>query len=139
MIWWYRNVFIDRNMPLTAVVQDAKPQVDIKPESGLLQLLGNGLSWVVARYQERAQLRYDWRVYKNLTDHQLEDIGLTRDDLHLLLQNQTPVIPQQRVETVKKRRAERLQTQLLRDSDLEMPIEIPRNSVCSNDCVNKVA
>lgn len=139
MNWWYRNVFIDRNMPLTAVVQDAKPQVDIKPESGLLQLLGNGLSWVVARYQERAQLRYDWRVYKNLTDHQLEDIGLTRDDLHLLLQNQTPVIPQQRVETVKKRRAERLQTQLLRDSDLEMPIEIPRNSVCSNDCVNKVA
>ena len=139
MMWWYRNVFIDRNMSLTAATQDAKPQEDTEPKRSLLRSIGKGLGWAAAKYQERAKLRYDWRVYKNLTDHQLEDIGLTRGDLHLLLQNKTPVIPQKRVKPVRKPKLFGPETQLMRDSDLEKSLEISRNRVCSNDCLEKVA
>lgn len=139
MNWWYRNIFVDRNMSLTNVKQATKQPEELKLMRNLLRYIRCGLSWLAAKYQEKAQFRHDWKVYKNLSDHQLEDIGLTRDDLYSLLHNKKPVIRQQRVKPVRKPKLFSSEVLLLRDSDLEKPLEISGHGVCSNDCGDKVA
>lgn len=137
MIWWYRNVFIDRNLPLTGAVSHAREHVSQNSGDGMGRSLINGLKWLKVKCLEKQKLRNDRKVYKNLSDHQLRDIGLTRSDLSLLLNNKTPVLAQQRVDTVRK--AAKPSAQMARDSDLERPPEIIRNAVCCNDSGEKVA
>ena len=139
MIWWYRNVFIDRNMPLTGPANDDSKRVSQKSESSLWRSTGNLLKVMKQKLQASLRSHYDWKVYKNLSDHQLKDIGLTRDGLTLLLHGQTPVLPQSRVKTVQKQKTVNRQKQLMNESDLEKAIELPKNIVCSNDCVDRVA
>jgi hypothetical protein len=139
MIWWYRNIFIDRNMPITGPASDDSKRVSQKSESSLWRSTGNLLKVMKQKLQASLRSHYDWKVYKNLSDHQLKDIGLTRDGLTLLLHGQTPVLPQSRVKTVQKQKTVNRQKQLMNESDLEKAIELPKNIVCSNDCVDRVA
>jgi hypothetical protein len=139
MIWWYRNVFIDRNMPLTSPASDNSKRVSQKSESSLWRSTGNLLKVMKQKLQASLRSHYDWKVYKNLSDHQLKDIGLTRDGLTLLLHGQTPVLPQSRVQTIKKQKTVNRHKQLMNESDLEKAIEIPKGAFCSNDCVERVA
>ena len=139
MIWWYRNVFIDRSMPLTGPVTFESKRVSQKPENSLWRLAGNLLKVMKQKTQESLRSHYDWKVYKNLSDHQLKDIGLTRDGLTLLLHGQTPLLPESRVKTVKKQQTVNRQKQLMNESDLEKAVEIPKGTFCSNDCAERVA
>jgi hypothetical protein len=139
MIWWYRNVFIDRNMPLTGSARDDSMRVSQKSENNLRCSVGNLLKAMKQKLQASLRAHYDWKVYKNLSDHQLKDIGLTRDGLTLLLHNQIPVIPQSRVKTVNKQQTVNHQSRLMNERDLEKAVELPKDVVCSNDCVEKVA
>ena len=79
MIWWYRNVFIDRSMPLTGPVTNDSKNFSQKSESILWRSAGNFLKTMKQKLQASLRSHYDWKVYKNLSDHQLKDIGLTRD------------------------------------------------------------
>ena len=138
MIWWYRNVFIDRNMPLTGSVSNGYQSVSQRTENSLWRSGGNTLAAMKQKIQESLRSHYDWKVYKNLSDHQLKDIGLTRDGLILLLHGQTPLLPQSRVKAVQKKTVN-LQEQLMNERDLEKAVEIPKGALCSNDCEKRVA
>jgi len=139
MIWWYRNIFIDRNMPLTGSASNEPQPVSQKAESRLWRASGNLFKAMKQKFQESLKSHYDWKVYRNLSDHQLKDIGLTRDGLNLLLHNQIPLLPQARVKTVKKQSNVNHQKPLMSERDFEKPVEIPSDIACSNDCVDKVA
>lgn len=139
MIWWYRNVFIDRSLPLTGDARyEEQPEIP-RAESGFKRLLVKVFIWGKAKVQEKLQSHYDWKVYKNLSDHQLKDIGLTRDDLGRLLHNKTPLISPQRVKTVQKPEATKPQIKPIKNVGIAKPIEIPGDIVCCNDSEERVA
>jgi hypothetical protein len=139
MNWWYRNVFIDRSLPLTGPASEEALTVKQKDEHKLWRLVVNISNAMRVKLQESLKSHYDWKVYKNLSDHQLDDIGLTRDGLNLLLHKQIPMIPEPRVKVAKKQKNVSRQTGLINQRDLEKAVELPRDIVCSNDCVEKVA
>ena len=139
MIWWYRNVFINRNLPLTGEQKQDRPHSDVQTNSRLIRLVSQAFGWLNAKLHEKLKSHADWKVYRNLSDHQLKDIGITRYDLHLLLKNKTPVIPQQKLSTVRKPIAPKPHAQLARDSELAKPTGLSTNRVCCNDSENMVA
>ena len=139
MNWWFRHVFIDRNTPVNSTATYANQHPETNSASGLPSSSGQFFGWLKAKYLENAQRRYDWKTYKNLSDHQLQDIGLSRDDFHLLLKGGKPAYPQQRLKKYKAQRVVNPDSLLLRDTDLEKPDLSSCSTLSGNDCGEKAA
>lgn len=139
MNWWFGHVFVDRITPVTSVASyDAKQHPEVQSAHGLWYSLGRVFHWLKAKYQESAQRRHEWRVYNSLNDHQLRDIGLSRDDVDLLLHGKKLVYPQQKPQQYKSSQVVRPGS-LLRDTELEKPSPSSCSTVSGNDCGEKVA
>lgn len=143
MNWWYRNVFIDRNMSLTSEINIAKGHTDMKTQSNFIRPLAQMLGWLSAKVQANFELRANWKVYKNLSNDQLEDIGmprnLTPEDLKSVLSRKTPLLSESMTRVTRKTKTALVKKQIMRDSSVHKKVEFVGNTVCSNDCIEHAA
>ena len=101
------------------------------------------LGWLSAKVQANFELRANWKVYKNLSNDQLEDIGmprnLTPEDLKSVLSRKTPLLSESMTRVTRKTKTALVKKQIMRDSSVHKKVEFVGNTVCSNDCIEHAA
>ncbi len=91
MYWWIKDVFVDRYSNTEIEYRQSTQQPKVNLMSELLANVVNGLIVFKQSYQQRKMLKQAAKELSTRTDHQLEDMGLTREALYLMSKGKRPL------------------------------------------------
>ena len=90
MIWWYKDIFINRSSNTHIEHHSTHTKKRTHTMVKAYKKLNSVIQSLVVYQQQRRLNQRSYQVLSQLDDHYLCDIGLINEDLHLLRKGETP-------------------------------------------------
>ena len=91
MHWWYKDIFIDRHYQSELEHHSNRRQIKARSIMKLLGLIKQPIVDFLQHQNARLIMKQSARAMSKLNDAQLSDVGLTREDIHLMSKGEQPV------------------------------------------------
>ncbi len=101
MHWWYKDIFVDRHYQSELEHRSNVRRIKGRSIMKLLKSIKQPIVDLLQHQKTKLIIKQSARTMSKLTDAQLLDIGLTREDLYIMSKGQRPVPYTENLDVVK--------------------------------------